>query len=243
MDRCQPTSFLLNDTVLLDAGAAATGLSLDAQTALQDVFLSHAHIDHVADLCFILDNTLGRREEPLRVWCLRETAEALENHLFNGSLWPNLTDPGFSSSPVLEMRRLSLAEPVRLADLEVTAYPVHHVVPTAGFLLRDPRGSLLYTADTAPTEAIWEAAGRVSDLRAIIIDTSFPNEMEEIALLAGHLTPALLKAELRKMPAEVPVYLFHAKPAHEEALQTQVEALDDPRVRWLEQGKTYDFGA
>ncbi|MBI2879990.1 MAG: 3',5'-cyclic-nucleotide phosphodiesterase [Candidatus Tectomicrobia bacterium] len=229
--------------VLLDAGSAASELSLEAQALLQDVLLSHAHMDHVADLCFVLDNTLGKREGPLRLWCLKETAKALEEHLFNGRLWPNVLSRDIGGSPLLEMRRLSPGERVRVADLEVTAHPVHHAVPTAGFLLEGPGGSLLYTADTAPTEAIWDAAEGVPDLRAIITEASFPNRMEEIARLAGHLTPALLKEELRKMPPEVPVYLYHAKPAYAEELKKEVEALGEPRVRWLKQGKTYDFGA
>lgn len=197
----------------------------------------------MAGLCFLLDNTLGGRSDPLHLWCLSETSDVLENHLFNGHLWPKLTEGGFTGSPGLEIRRLSPGRAVRLARMEVTAYPVNHAVPTAGFLLRGPGGSLLYTADTGPTEAVWEAAEGLSDLRAIITETSFPNQMEEVARRAGHMTPALLQAELRKMPPEAPVYLYHAKPAHLKEILAQVKALGEPRVRWLEQGKTYDFGA
>ena len=221
-------------------------MPIDAQSAIGDVLLSHAHIDHVADLCFLLDNTFGRRKEPLRVWCLDETAEALETHLFNDKIWPNLVAGSFSGTPVLEIRRISPGEPFRLpqaaGEVEVTPVPVHHTVPTVGFILGGPDGGLLFTADTGPTEAIWEAGAEVSDLRCIITETSFPDELGEVARLSGHLTPALLQVELGKMPPEVPVYLYHAKPAHLETLRKQVQSLGEPRVRWLEQGKTYHFG-
>lgn len=207
------------------------------------MLLSHAHIDHVAGLCPLLDNTFGQRAEPLRVWCLDETAEALESHLFNDKLWPNLVAGASGGSPVLELRRIAPGETFRLpqsgATFDVTPYPVNHAVPTAGFILREPEGGLLFTADTGPTEAIWEAAGDGGELRCIITETSFPDELGEVARLSGHLTPALLQAELRKMPREVPVFLYHAKPAHLETLLRQVHALGEPRVRWLEQGKTY----
>ncbi len=198
----------------------------------------------MADLCSLLDNTFGQRAEPLRVWCLDETAEALESHLFNDKLWPNLVAGAFSGSPVLELRRIAPGETFRLSEavgaIDVTPYPVNHSVPTAGFILRGPEGGLLFTADTGPTEAIWEAAG--DGLRCIITETSFPDELGEVARMSGHLTPALLQAELRKMPPEIPVFLYHAKPAHLETLLKQVHALGEPRVRWLEQGKTYHLG-
>ena len=50
-------SCLLNDTILVvDAGSAASALSIESQLGVQDLLLSHAHIDHVAELCFLLNN-------------------------------------------------------------------------------------------------------------------------------------------------------------------------------------------
>ncbi len=236
----------MNDTTLVDAGSAASALSIESQSGVQDLLLSHAHIDHVAELCFLLDNTFDRRNEPLRLRCLNETDQALRNHLFNGNLWPDLLGEGFDGPPVLAIHPLEPGRPFTVGpaggQVEVTAIPVNHVVPTVGFLLAGTGGSLIYTADTAPTQAIWQAAENVPNPMAVITEASFPNEMEEIARITGHMTPVMVQAELKKMPPEIPVYLFHAKPPYLDVMREQVEALGEPRLRWLEEGRTYDFG-
>ena len=123
--------------------------------------------------------------------------------------------------------------------MEVTAIPVNRVVPTVGFLLAGAEGSLIYAADTAPTQAIWQAAENVPNPMAVITEASIPNEMEELARISGHMTPEMVQAEPKKMPPEIPVYLFHAKPPYLDAMREEVEALGAPRLRWLEEGNVW----
>ena len=44
------TSFLVNDRIAIDAGAIAGRLSLDEQSRIETVLVSHPHLDHVRDL-------------------------------------------------------------------------------------------------------------------------------------------------------------------------------------------------
>jgi 3',5'-cyclic-nucleotide phosphodiesterase len=41
---------MIDNSVLLDAGAMTRGLSVDEQIAIDHIFVSHAHLDHVRDL-------------------------------------------------------------------------------------------------------------------------------------------------------------------------------------------------
>ena len=100
----------------------------------------------------------------------------------------------------------------------------------------------MYAADTAPTQAIWQAAENVPNPMAVITKASIPNEIEEFARISGHMTPEMAQAELKKIPPVIPVYLFHAKPPSLDAMREEVEALGEPRLRWLEEGRTYGFG-
>jgi len=55
---------------------------------------------------------------------------------------------------------------------------------------------MLYSGDTGPTAAIWKSARSLRDLKAVIVECSFPSGLEDIALASGHLTPVLLEREL-----------------------------------------------
>jgi UDP-N-acetyl-D-mannosaminuronic acid transferase (WecB/TagA/CpsF family) len=56
--------------------------------------------------------------------------------------------------------------------------------------------------------------------------------------VSGHLTPRTLASELAKLKKDVPVYLYGGKPRFLKALQRQLRALGDPRIRLLAQGQT-----
>jgi ribonuclease BN (tRNA processing enzyme) len=118
---------------------------------------------------------------------------------------------------------------------------VSHIVPTTGFLVEDAAGTLAYSSDTAPTDRFWELANKARNLKAVIVETSFPNELQELANVSGHLTPQTLDTELRKLKRDVPVLLYGAKPRHFARIRAEVRALRRRRVSFLVQGKTYRF--
>ena len=79
------------------------------------------------------------------------------------------------------------------------------------------------------------------NLKAVITETSFPNEMQDLANVSGHLTPAGLQHELKKLKKDVPVYLYGFKPKHLKRIRQQVRDLSRKRLHLLVQGKTYKF--
>lgn len=231
----RPSSFLVDDKLLLDSGAATRSLSLGEQARVDWVLVTHSHLDHVKGLPLLLDNVAGKRERPVELITSPGTADVLERHLFNGLLWPDFTRLPTPEAPILRTRRLRPGETLELDGLALRIVPVHHPVEAHGAIVSDGKAALAYSGDTGPTDDFWRLAGEEPRLRAIICDVSFPNELEGLARLSGHLTPALLAAELEKLPAEVsvPVLATHVKPAFAEQVKTQLERLDDPRVRML----------
>ena len=75
----------------------------------------------------------------------------------------------------------------------------------------------------------------------MITETSFPNELQDLADVSGHLTPQTLGRELKKLKSEVPVFLYGGKPKHLETIQRQVRTLKRRDLRLLVQGRTYRF--
>jgi ribonuclease BN (tRNA processing enzyme) len=67
-----------------------------------------------------------------------------------------------------------MAQPIG-EDLTVIPVPVHHTVPTVGFIVHDEAGALVFSGDTGPTEELWEVARGIGNVRAIIVEASFPN--------------------------------------------------------------------
>jgi len=125
--------------------------------------------------------------------------------------------------------------------LSIRAVKVSHIVPTTGFILEDKKGAIAFSSDTGPTERFWEIVNTVDRLKAVITETSFPNELQDLANVSGHLTPATLAPELDKLNKDVPVYLYGGKPKHLAKIERQVKALKRRHLHMLVQGKTYNF--
>jgi 3',5'-cyclic-nucleotide phosphodiesterase len=49
------TSFLLNQRTLIDAGTGVGDLTLEQMIAIDRVFLTHSHLDHIAMLPLLVD--------------------------------------------------------------------------------------------------------------------------------------------------------------------------------------------
>jgi hypothetical protein len=65
--------------------------------------------------------------------------------------------------------------------------------------------------------------------------------MQDLAHVSGHLTPATLDQELKKLKRDVPVFLYGGKPKHLKTIKKQVAALKRKRLTLLVQGRTYTF--
>jgi ribonuclease BN (tRNA processing enzyme) len=138
---------------------------------------------------------------------------------------------------------MEVGKTVRVAGLKVKAIPMNHPVPSVGFLVNDGRSSPLYSADTGPNELLWKEAAKMKNLKAIIVDTSFPNSLDGLAHLSGHFTPAQLHRDLARanVKNDVPVYIYHIKPVHQKRVIKELRDMGRKNVKILQEGKTYNF--
>jgi len=241
-----PPGFLVNETVMLDAGTITAALSIEAQSRITDIFISHTHLDHIKSLLFLADNVIGRIKKPVNIRAIPKVIDAIRKHLMNNIIWPDFTKiPTVQNpkSPVLAYKPLLTGKTVSVAGLRVKAIPMNHPVPAVGFLVSDNKTSLLYTADTGPNEGIWKEAAKAKNLNAIIVDTSFPNSLGFIADASGHFTPAQLHRDLTnaKVSFNVPIYIYHIKPVYQQKVKSELKALGRKNVKVLLEGKTYNF--
>jgi cAMP phosphodiesterase len=238
-----PPGFLVNDVVMLDAGTITAALSIRAQSRITDIFISHTHLDHIKSLLFLADNIIGRIKQPVNIRAIPKVIDAIKKHLMNDLIWPDFTKIPTAKNPVLAYKPFSAGVPVAVAGLKVQAIPMNHPVPAVGFMVSDARATIIYSADTGPNEGLWKVASKAKNLKAIIVDTSFPNSLDIIAGLSGHFTPAQLHADLTKanVKSTVPIYIYHIKPAHKKKVISELRALGRKNVKVLQEGKTYQF--
>ena len=74
---------------------------------------------------------------------------------------------------------------------------------------------------------------------ALIVETAFPNRLAPLAKASGHLTPEMLGQEITKMPADLPIWVYHIKPQLYQETAEELAKIDPSRIHILEQGKTY----
>lgn len=237
------TSFLVNDSILLDAGSPTEALSLEEQHRIRHLFLSHTHLDHIKDIAFLADNRSLKRlgdskvDRSIIIHSLQENLDVLKKHFLNDKVWPDFTCLPSKDDPILKFSSIEPEVAVEADGIRVTPIPVNHPVPCTGFLLESNGMQLIYTADTGTTDRIWEVANEQPNLKGIIMDCSFPNAYQSLADLSGHLTPEGMKHELQKFNrlGQVPVYLYHMKPETLNIMSLEVESLNIPHLRMLTQ--------
>lgn len=218
------TGFLLDEDILLDAGTGVGDLSIEQLCKISHVFVTHAHLDHIASIPLLLDTVFGMRKQPVTLYATRETWSTLKTHIFNWKVWPDFSVLPDESNPFLRYHEVSIGETVDLGGRRITPVPANHVVPAVGYHLEGVSASLVYTGDTTTCDALWEAVNRIDNLKYIIIETAFSNAEEQIARLSMHLCPSMLIEELKKLKTQdVRIYITHLKPGEGEVIMHEIE--------------------
>src|SRR5215510_8574038 len=124
-------TFLINGRLLLEAGAVTAALPLEKQIGLDHVLVSHAHLDHVVGLAFLVDNVQAAagRKGPVTAASLAPVIRDLRVHCFNNRLWPDFTALPNPETPVLQLVALSEGVAMTFGDLTVVPVAVNHSVP------------------------------------------------------------------------------------------------------------------
>lgn len=230
------SSFLVGDSVAVDAGAITSGLSLREQERIHSVLISHPHMDHVRDLATLVDNRCQQDGTTLDIVGIPETIRALKQHFFNDVLWPDFTKIKTKHGPTVRFVEAAPDQSTRVDGYEVTPVLVNHTVDTSAFIIRRDGKSIVYGGDTGPTEVLWERVNALDDLQALMMEVSFPNDHARLAADSLHLTPRTLSDELEKLTQrpELPIFVYHIKPVFEDRVHRELAKLRGRNLQILE---------
>lgn len=236
------TSFLIDDKILIDAGAVAATMTIEEQTRIQSILISHCHLDHIKDLAFMCDNCFGLKSEPIKVYTHATVKKIIKDHLLNDIIWPDFTKLPNPENPTMTITAVDDGKEIALGDYKVTPIKVRHAYDAMGFIVEKGDTAVLFTLDTGPTEMIWETARQRKNIKAIFTEVSFPNALSKVAEVSDHHTPGSLKNEIPKMPKDVPIILTHLKPNYRTDILKELQEIKEDRIRVLDRdGEIFHF--
>jgi len=224
------TSLLLDHDVLIDAGTGVTTLSLSELGRIDHVFLTHAHLDHLACLPLLVDSVGFMRESPITVYGLPETLDAIRQHIFNWKIWPDFSVIPSPEKPYMRFQSIEPGETVALSGRRITALPALHSVPAVGYQIDSGTGSLVFSGDTTTNDAFWTVVNTIPDLRYLLIEVAFSDGEEALAVLSRHLCPKLLENELEKFQGNTEVFITHLKPGEVQLIMDEIGRTSEGRA-------------
>ena len=235
------TSFLVDNDILIDAGTGVCDLSLDEMRQIKHIFITHSHLDHIASIPLLadtlFDDLIGK---PLVVHALPETIQALRDHIFNWTIWPNFTELPHKTNAVLKLEEMSAGSVFELAGRQVEMISVNHSIPGVGYRVESGGKSFAFSGDTTSNENLWACLNKHDSLDLLFIESAFADKDLELAKVAFHYCPQLLAQDLPKLKNKTEVHISHLKPGSEQEIMQQCKAaLPDWDIRQLKGGEVF----
>ena len=236
------SAMLIDNDVLIDAGTGIGDLALEELHSIRHVFLTHAHLDHIAGLPMLVDANFEEAFEiPVTVYAREETLDAIRAHRFNHVIWPDFTKIPSDDNPILRLEVCNPGDTKTIKHRKFHAVDVSHSVPSLGYTVQNSGGVFAVSGDTKTNATLWPALNACEDLRALVIEVSFPDELEELATESGHYTPKTMCADLERLKHKPEIWLTGMKPGAEERILRQViKAAPGKNIRMLARGTVID---
>lgn len=181
-ERRHTSAYLLPEVgVLLDAGTGVFRLADHLATNALQVFLSHAHLDHVVGLSFLIETFGVEAPDQVTIHAEADKLDSIKSHLFAPHLFP--------ITPVYQFKALEGGCALPCNDAGdvgwLETFPLEHPGGSLGMRLEWPNHSLGYVTDTTadPTAAYVE---KIRGVDLLLHEANFPAGYDEQAKLTGH---------------------------------------------------------
>ncbi len=209
------TCIQITKNTLIDAGNILQALGDNAQY-INNIFISHSHLDHIVDAAFLLDSFFQKRTQTLKIYALPPTIEALKKHIYNNVIWPDFNKINMlnNNKPSLEFIPIEIGKKYKIEqNISLTPFASKHSIPCCGYIIEKQNSAIFYSADTFKNKKIWEYINSHKNIKALVIDVSFTNKLATIAKDSKHLTPKFLQEDMQNLQRnDVKIYVNHLKP-------------------------------
>ena len=226
------SAFLLNSKNVIDAGNLLDPLQ-ESSIDIENIWLTHSHLDHIADIAYILDNYFSLRTKTLNIIALPQTIKVLKENFLNDSIWPDFSVIPMSNSKEMALKytEIELSHEYKIGENEfIRAFETDHTVASCGYIYTKDEQAVLITADTYSLESMIDEVEKNKTITSIVVECSFPSNMKELAIESKHLTPELLFTKLEKLKRDnIKLYINHIKPSF---LKEIMKEIDELRGKW-----------
>jgi ribonuclease BN (tRNA processing enzyme) len=206
----------LDCPVLFDCGSGVLPRITDCN-AIRHVFLTHLHLDHVADVMSLIKAKWLSGSNNLKIYGPSGTRDWVAR-LFDA--YPYMRD-----KIAIDVTDLADHDRVSIGSHEIICAKTAHGMPSLGYGIADCAGRvvIVYSGDTEPVESI----ARMSDGAEILIhECSFPDSVPDVT---NHTTPRAL-GEMMGAVSVARIVLTHLYPHtrgfEDEMVQTVREYCD-----------------
>ena len=225
------TSILVDDRILIDVGTGIGVLSIEQLKRIKHVFLTHSHLDHTAGLPLFADTVFDSLlEDPLQIYARAETLDALRAHMFNDIMWPDFSTLPDADNAVLRYNEIASGDLVSFGNVALRAVEVHHSVPSVGYCIEANDQVLAFSGDTKTNRTLWPVLNAYENLKALVVEVSFPNDQAELAEQSGHYCPMTLARDLEKLEHSPEIWVTAMKPGTEATIFEELEAAIPQKV-------------
>ncbi len=216
-------SILIDQALVIDAGSITSSLPFSAQRGLKAIFLTHQHFDHVRDLATLGLNLYGQRT--IELYALESVLDVVSSCLFSDKIYLDFRNRPTPEKPTFKFCPVEPYKEVVVQGYAVLPLPVNHGMSAVGYQVtsRDKK-SFFFSGDTGRNNpSFWQAVSA----QLVIIEVTFPNSHQTLAMESSHLTPQFLKEELGKLKGVrgslPPVVTVHMNPELEGEIREEVE--------------------
>ncbi|MBL3520919.1 GAF domain-containing protein [Arcobacter lanthieri] len=222
------TSFQISKHIVIDAGNIINSLEKNS-FQINHIFLTHSHLDHIVDIPFMLDNYFEKRVTPLTVYGSAKTLEALKNSIFNNQVWPDFSNIKLlnSNQNILIFKEIKEDEEIIIDKHTIKPINANHIDGAFGFIVTRAKKSYIISGDTSINDKIVEYINSDLSIKALFIECSFPNRLQNLSDISRHLTPNSLNNTLINLKRDdIKIYLYHLKYEYITEIKEQIKELD-----------------
>lgn len=188
--------------LIFDAGTSAFRVPQKIQTDTVELFLTHAHLDHICGLTYLITPPLTGQIEKLRLYGRPEVLDAVKNQLFSELVFP--VPAPFEFHPIEDESSLQLQSGHKLEWMKL----INHPGFSTAFKLSFNGQQFAYVTDTIVDDTYKEFVRGVDTL---VHECYFPDSKTEWANHTGH-SHATPVAELAKEADVGRLIVVHVDP-------------------------------
>jgi ribonuclease Z len=168
--------FLPEVGVVLDAGSGMCRIGRYLETDQLEVFLTHAHLDHIAGLTYLVNVVPRDVVEHTVVRGAAAKLAAVEEHLFAHEIFP--LPPPFRFEPLADACQLP-------GGGSLKSFPLEHPGGSLGFRLDWPGHSMAYVTDTV-ADAGADYVNIIRGVNLLVHEAYFANDAKDLQRMTGH---------------------------------------------------------